>query len=199
MKQFILAYAGLSYHEPEPGHLWCWQIFCPADLNCKQQRPAGRQLQERPLTTAEKYVRAHLSQPTECGCLPSLYRSFLSVSKQQWNPTAAVLSFQRVPTTFPLVAASEVSGPQTPSSQPDPRVNLTNTPFYTTLWMGGTVCTSSIKESQQQLCLATAAKSGTFKFQTSKLCQKKKRHAPHSLLTTTKKSPFRYTEKESNL
>lgn len=77
------------YHGPEPGHLRCWHMLCPADLNCKQQRPAGRQLQERPLTTAEKYVRAHLSASV-CGCLPSLYRSFLSVSKQQWNPTAAV-------------------------------------------------------------------------------------------------------------
>lgn len=153
MKQFRLVCAGLSYHEPEPGHLRCWHVLCPADLNCKQQRPAGRQLQEQPLTTAEKYVRAHLSQPKVCGCLPSLYRSLLSVSKQLWNPTAAVLNFQNMPTTFPLVPASEVFGPQTPSSQPDPWVKLTDTPFYTTLWMGGIVCISNIKESQQQLCV----------------------------------------------
>lgn len=149
-KQFILVYMGLSCHGPEPGHLWCWYMLRPADLNCKQQRPAGRQLQERPLTTAEKYVRAHLSQPKVCGCLPSFYRSFFSGSKQQWNPIAVVLSFPRMPTTLPLVAAPEVFGPQTPSSQPDPQEKLTNAPFYTALWMGGTDC---IKESQQQLCV----------------------------------------------
>lgn len=176
-------------------YLQCWHILCPADLNCKKQRPAGRQLQERPLTTAEKYVRAHLTQPEVCGCLVSLYRSSLSLSKQQWNPTGAVLSFQRMPTIFPLVAASELFGSQTPSSQPDPQVKLTSTAFYTTLWMwGGIACISSIKESQQ-LCHATAAKPGTFKFHTSKLCQM----LPTPNATTKKKSPCKYKEWKSSL
>lgn len=117
----------------------------------------GRQLQERPLTTAEKHVRAHLKQPKVCACWLSLYRSFLSVSKQQWNPTAAVLSFQRTPTTFPLVPASEVFGPQTPSSQPDSGKADKHSILYN-IMDGGDCLHLKHQRITTTLCLATAAK-----------------------------------------
>lgn len=103
---------------------------------------------------------------------PAFTEVFLPASKQQWNPTAAVLSFQRMATTFPLLPASEVFGsdtfqPGTPSGKADKHSILYNI-------KDGWDCLHLKHQritTTTTLCLATAAKPGTFKFQTSKLCQ----------------------------
>lgn len=97
----------------------------------------GRQLQELPLTTAQKHVRAHLTQPKVCACLLAQpLQKFPFCLQAAVKPHCCCVKLPKNAQHLP--SGTSIRGlAQTPSSQPEPQVKLTNTPFYTTLWMGG--------------------------------------------------------------